>query len=179
MAEIHLVMPTTNGHVTSTDPDWTLDGELPGFDEEPEVEFAPDMPFVAERIVPSPTDPMAVARRFVAEGYTGRRGACYSATIETFYRYAGDHYPEDDEGPSIRALALPRNRRTYWKVVKKGEPPSSSPSGRKSITSRMSSRRSKAIGHLTGSAQPPLLGRWGQRRLLSPPVRSSRSRTES
>jgi integrase len=52
----------------------------------------------AERIVPSPNDPMAVARAFVGETYISPGGVLLLRHHRnTFYRYAGDHWPEDDE----------------------------------------------------------------------------------
>ena len=48
-------------------------------------------------IVPTPNDPMAVARQFVAEHYTSGGDLVLRHHRNTFYRYVGDHWPEDDE----------------------------------------------------------------------------------
>ena len=50
------------------------------------------------RIVPPPTDPMAVARAFLADAYSSPDGI-YLLRFHrnTFHRYAGDHWPEDDD----------------------------------------------------------------------------------
>jgi putative DNA primase/helicase len=73
---------------------------------------------MSERIVPPPTDPMAVARVFVADNYIGLGGALLLRHHRnTFYRYAEDHWPEDDDRRVRSELWTWLEDAVYEKVV--------------------------------------------------------------
>jgi hypothetical protein len=74
-----------------------------------------------EKIVPSPNDPMAVARAFVGETYVSDGGVLLLRHHRNaFYRYAGDHWPEDDERRVASELWRWLEDAAYWKETKDG-----------------------------------------------------------
>jgi putative DNA primase/helicase len=80
------------------------------------------------RVVPSPNHPMAVARQFVAENYTGDGGhVLLGHHRNTFHCYAGTHWREDDEGRVRSELWRWLETALYWKAGKKDEPPELAP----------------------------------------------------
>lgn len=103
-----------------------------------------------ERVVPAPTDPMAVARAFVAENYMGIGGTL----LLRHYSYAGDHWPEDDERRVSSELWQWLEGAQYEKVVKEEiilvpfEPT------RYKIANVLEAL--KAIGHIAEGMQPPV-----------------------
>jgi putative DNA primase/helicase len=102
------------------------------------------------RLVPPPTDPMAVARQFVAERYTDGEALLLRHHRNTFYRYVGDHYPEDDER---------RVRSELWHWLEtaqyaKGEALVPFEPNRHKIANVLEAL--KAIGHIAEGVQPPV-----------------------
>ena len=107
------------------------------------IAFGDDTPLPdGALIVPAPSDPMAVARQFVAEKYTGSAGdVLLRHHRNTFYRYVGDHWPEDDERRVRSELWRWLETALLLEGVKKASRPSSSRSSRTSTRSRTCSRR--------------------------------------
>jgi putative DNA primase/helicase len=110
-----------------------------------------------ERIVPAPTDPMAVARAFVSQTYIGVGGTLVLRHHRNgFYSYAGDHWPEDDERRVQSELWQWLEDAQYWKTIKKGDPQelvSFEPTKYK-IANVLEAL--KAIGHIAEAVQPPV-----------------------
>jgi putative DNA primase/helicase len=74
-----------------------------------------------ERLVPAPSDPIAVARAFVADTYTSAGGVLLLRHHRNaFHRYAGDHWPEDDEHRVSSELWQWLEDAKYWKATKDG-----------------------------------------------------------
>ncbi len=72
-----------------------------------------------KRIVPPPSDPMAVARAFAAENYLGIGGTLLLRHHRNrFHRYTGDHWPEDDERRVSSELWQWLEDAVFEKVVK-------------------------------------------------------------
>jgi putative DNA primase/helicase len=117
----------------------------------------PDETPAGSRIVPSPTNPMAVARQFVAETYKGADEAVLLRHHRNgFYRYCGDHYPEDDERRVQSELWHWLETAVYMKLNKKTkawEPVPFEPNKYKvaNVVEAL-----KAIGHIAEGVQPPV-----------------------
>jgi putative DNA primase/helicase len=107
-------------------------------------------------VVPSPNDPMAVARKFVVERHTGEGGELLLRHHRnSFHRYVGDHYPEDDERRVQSDLWHWLESAAYWKVGKDGssELVPFQPNKYK-IANVLEAL--KAIGHIAEAVQPPV-----------------------
>jgi putative DNA primase/helicase len=110
---------------------------------------------MSERIVPPPTDPMAVARVFVADRYLGVGGTLLLRHHRnTFFRFADDHWPEDDDRRVRSELWLWSEDKWYEKVV-----------NGVTMVVPFAPTRSKvadvqqaltAMGHIPESVQPPV-----------------------
>lgn len=108
-------------------------------------------------IVPPPTDPMAVARQFVAENYTGAGGALLLRHHRNgFYRYIGDHYPEDDHRRVQSELWHWLESAHYWKTAKKDALPELVAFEPNKYKIGNVLEALKAIGHIPEGAQPPV-----------------------
>ncbi len=120
------------------------------------IEFAPDLPHVA-RVVPPPTDPMAVARQFVAEQYTGTAGALLLRHHRnSFHRYAGDHWPEDDGRRVQSELWHWLEAAAYLKDGNKGAPQGLVPFQPNKYKIADIFEALKMIGHIAEGVQPPV-----------------------
>jgi putative DNA primase/helicase len=110
---------------------------------------------MSERIVPPPTDPLAVARVFVADRYLGVGGTLLLRHHRnSFFRFAHDHWPEDDDRRVRSELWLWLGDKQYEKVV-----------DGLTMFVPFAPTRSKvadvqqaltAIGHIPESVQPPV-----------------------
>ena len=110
-----------------------------------------------ELIVPSPNDPMAVARAFVGETYISPGGVLLLRHHRnTFYRYAGDHWPEDDERRVASELWRWLEDAKYWKAGKKGDPPELVPFEPTKYKIANVVEALKAIGHIAQAVEPPV-----------------------
>ena len=117
----------------------------------------------ARRVVAAPTDPMAVARQFVAEEYTGLGGALLLRHHRnTFHRYAGDHWPEDDDHRVSSELWQWLEGAHY---LKKSEPPELVPFEPTKYKIANVVDALKAIGYVSQAAQPPM---WLRRSATTP-----------
>jgi putative DNA primase/helicase len=102
-------------------------------------------------IVPPPSDPMAVARAFIAAKYVGVGGTILLRHHRnSFYCYAGDHWPEDDER---------RVKSELWKwleaaVYQKGKSFASFEPNQQKVSNVIEGLR--AIGHIAEGVQPPV-----------------------
>jgi putative DNA primase/helicase len=109
----------------------------------------------ARRVVAAPTDPMAVARQFVAEEYTGLGGALLLRHHRnTFHRYLGDHWPADDEERVKSELWQWLEHAAYEKVLKDKTVPAAWEPNRHKIANVLEAL--KAIGHVAQDVQPPV-----------------------
>jgi putative DNA primase/helicase len=110
-----------------------------------------------QRIVSPPADPMAVARQFVAEHYVGFEDALLLRHHRnTFHRYLGDHWPEDDERRVQSELWHWLESAVYWKAGKKNSPPELTPFEPNKYKIANVLEALKAIGHIAEGVQPPV-----------------------
>jgi len=108
-----------------------------------------------ERVVPAPTDPMAVARAFVAANYVGIGGTLLLRHHRNgFYSYAGDHWPEDDERRVSSELWQWLEGAQYEKVVKEEIVLVPFEPTKYKIANVLEAL--KAIGHIAEGVQPPV-----------------------
>ncbi len=108
-----------------------------------------------ERIVPAPTDPMAVARAFVAENYIGIGGTLLLRHHRNgFYRYADDHWPEDDERRVSSELWQWLEGAQYEKAAKEELVLVPFEPTKYKIANVLEAL--KAIGHIAEGVQPPV-----------------------
>ncbi len=108
-------------------------------------------PNEAVKIVPAPSDPMAVARAVRRARRTPSLGGVLLLRHHrnTFYRYAGDHWPEDDERRvALRAVAVARGRAVTGRRARRTSRPSSSRSSRTTYKIANVVEALKAIGHI-------------------------------
>ncbi len=100
---------------------------------------------------------MAVARAFVAENYIGIGGTVLLRHHRnTFYRYVGDHFPEDDERRVQSELWRWLEGAQYWKTIKKGDPQELVPFEPTKYKIENVLAALKAIGHIAEGVQPPV-----------------------
>lgn len=109
---------------------------------------------VGERLVPPPSDPMAVARQFVAEHYIEIGGVIGLRHHRgSFHRYVGDHWPEDDDRRVSSELWHWLEHAVYEKDVRGDLVLVPFQPNRYRVGNVLEAL--KAIGHLPQSLQPP------------------------
>jgi putative DNA primase/helicase len=108
----------------------------------------------AERVVPTPNDPMAVARTFVAEYYTGADGVLLLRHHRGgFYGWSGTCWPEAEEGGIRADLYRWLERASYLKKTKDGDMLVPFEPTRHKIANLVEAL--EAIGHLEASVSAP------------------------
>jgi putative DNA primase/helicase len=107
-----------------------------------------------DRIVAPPANPMAVARQFIAEMYQDAQGPPLLRHHRNgFYRYVGDHWPEDDERRVQSELWHWLESAFYEREIKDGIELVRFEPTRYKIANVLEAL--KAIGHVAESTQPP------------------------
>jgi putative DNA primase/helicase len=106
-------------------------------------------------LIPAPSDPLAVARVFVGERYLdGSERLLLRNHRNTFYRYVGDHWPEDDERRVESELWHWLEDKDYVKITERTTRVVNFEPTRAKVGEVITALR--ALGHVPEGVQPPV-----------------------
>jgi hypothetical protein len=107
------------------------------------------------QLIPAPSDPLAVARVFVGERYLdGSERLLLRNHRNTFYRYVGDHWPEDDERRVESELWHWLEDKDYVKITERTTRVVNFEPTRAKVGEVITALR--ALGHVPEGVQPPV-----------------------